>query len=50
MIPGIDFIIIIPMELIIPIKDTIADQIKVEWFRFILPLVIAQISTTRLMN
>ena len=50
MTSGIDLIIIIPIEFIIPTRDTIADQINVEFLLFILPLVNADINTIALMN
>ena len=50
MIPGMDLIIIIPIELKMPNKDTIADQMNVACFLFVEPLVIAQMNTITLMN
>ena len=49
-IPGMDLIIIIPMELKMPNRDTIADQMNVACFLFVAPLVIAQINTITLIN
>ena len=50
MIPGMDLIIIIPMELKMPNKDTIAGQMNVACFLFVEPLVIEQMNTITLMN
>ena len=50
MIPGMDLIIIIPMELKMPNKDTIAGQMNVACFLFVEPLVIAQMNTITLIN